>query len=350
MTRFVASAASACLAVCSSLCILNGAAFAQNTIGGDVFAPGEADFVQNGSEVGRGPAFQFSDAFYLANGIDPDELRAQELASPNPAAPNRFHAFYRGEGDVFVADGDAPDARFIDDTRITIHNMGFNAAGEQLFYPDPPSFFFESAFLDQDTKDLTNRSFVFLFPRTEPGPNTVMGCEGLPTSGDLLNPAPCQPASRQHLRHRQRLPDEQPAATVADHVRDLGRTRRCHAGLPGRDGDTGGAQRSRHRRYADSRDRSRGARRGWPRRHRRPGSQRGGRFERAAGQRSAEPGSARHHPRRRVRSRRRDLCHRAHPPSGGRVRRTGVADQHAGRSALCGLTDPHRPPCGVCDG
>lgn len=182
----------AVLTACGLATVLGVTARAQNTIGGDTFAPGQADFVQSGSMAGRGPAFQFSDAFYTANGIDAQEMRNQETVNGVPAsAPSRFGAFYRGQGDVFVADGDAPDGRFIDDTRITIHNMGFNAAGEMLFYPDPPAFLFGSAFLNQATLDLTNRSFVFLFPRTVPGPNTVGGCEGLPVSGDLLDPSPC---------------------------------------------------------------------------------------------------------------------------------------------------------------
>lgn len=167
---------------------LGGSAFAQNTIGGDVFAPGEADFPQSGSEVGRGPAFQFTDAFYAANGMDGQEIRDQENGA---MTPSRFGAFYRGIGDAFVADGEAPDDRFLDDTRIRIHNMGFNAAGEMLFYPDPPAFFFESAFLNEETKDLTNRSFVFLFPRTADVPNPVMGCAGVPLANDFLDPAPC---------------------------------------------------------------------------------------------------------------------------------------------------------------
>lgn len=160
----------------------------QNTIGGDTFAPGEADFVQSGSDVGRGPGFQFSDEFYAANGIDAEELRNQENGA---RAPSRFGAFYRGVGDAGTGAGEAPDDRFIDDTRIRVHNMGFNAAGEMLFYPDPPAFFFGSAFLNEETKELTNRSFVFLFPRTVPGPNPVPGCGGAPLSGDLLDPGPC---------------------------------------------------------------------------------------------------------------------------------------------------------------
>jgi hypothetical protein len=171
---------------------VGGGAHAQNTIGGDVFAPGEADFVQNGSEVGRGPAFQFSDEFYAANGIDPDELRAQEIVNGAPATgPSRLNAFYRGIGDAGIMPGDAPDGRFIDDTRHTIHNGGFNAAGEFLFYPDPPAFFFESAFLNQETKDLTNRSFVFIFPRTVNQPSPIPGCENAAFANDRLDPAPC---------------------------------------------------------------------------------------------------------------------------------------------------------------
>lgn len=176
------------LATGSLALALGGYAYAQNTIGGDMFAPGEADFVQNGSQVGRGPAFQFSDEFYAANGIDAEELRNQENSAMRPS---RFGAFYRGVGDAGIASGVAPDDRFIDHTRHTLHNMGTNAAGEMLFYPDPPAFFFESAFLNEETKDLTNNSFVFIFPRTVPGPNPVPGCEGLPVSGDLLDPGPC---------------------------------------------------------------------------------------------------------------------------------------------------------------
>lgn len=176
------------LAACSLVFALGGYAHAQNTIGGDKFAPGEADFPQSGSQVGRGPAFQFSDKFYLANGIDPVELRKQENGA---TAPSRFGAFYRGKGDAGTASGQAPDSRFIDDTRIIVHNMGFNAAGEMLFYPDPPAFFFASAFLNEENKQLTNRSFVFLFPRTKSQPNPVPGCGGNPLPNDLLDPHPC---------------------------------------------------------------------------------------------------------------------------------------------------------------
>lgn len=177
-----------CLLGLASALALSGSAFAQNSIGGDEFDPGEADFVQNGTELGRGPGFQFSDDFYAEHGIDAAEMRAQENGA---TGPSRFGAFYRGEGDAFVGPGEAPDDRFLDDTRILIHNMGTNAAGEMLFYPDPPAFFFESAFLDQDTKDLTNRSFVFLFPRTVDQVNPVAGCNGNPTPHDFLDPGPC---------------------------------------------------------------------------------------------------------------------------------------------------------------
>lgn len=178
------------LAACSLVWLLGagGSAHAQNTLGGEVYPPGEADFPQHGPAVGRGPGFQFSDAFYTAHGIDAQEMRDQENGA---TGPSRFGAFYRGVGDAFVAAGTAPDDRFIDDTRIRIHNMGFNAAGEMLFYPDPPAFFFESAFLNPETKDLTNRSFVFLFPRAKAYNSTVPGCVGAPTAFDFLDPGPC---------------------------------------------------------------------------------------------------------------------------------------------------------------
>lgn len=187
-SRFLPRSAAAVLAVCGLALAPGLPVQAQNSIGGDVFAPGEADFVQNGSTVGRGPGFQFSDAFYQANGIDGAEIRRQENGA---TGPSRFGAFYRGIGDAFVGPGTAPDSRFLDNTRIRIHNMGFNAAGEMLFYPDPPAFFFESAFLNQQTKDLTNRSFVFIFPRAVQYNSTVAGCNGAPTAFDFLDPGPC---------------------------------------------------------------------------------------------------------------------------------------------------------------
>jgi hypothetical protein len=188
MRRSIWRRAALPLAACSLTALLAGSAHAQNTLGGEVYPPGEADFPQGGTEVGRGPGYQFSDDFYAAHGIDAQEMRNQEDGA---TGPSRFGAFYRGVGDAFVAPGLAPDGRFLDDTRILIHNMGTNAAGELLFYPDPPAFFFESAFLNQETKDLTNRSFVYIFPRTVPGPNPVPGCGGAPISGDLLDPHPC---------------------------------------------------------------------------------------------------------------------------------------------------------------
>lgn len=188
MRRSVWHMAAGGLAAVCWIWLLGVPALAQNTIGGDVFAPGEADFPQHGAAVGRGAGFQFSDGFYAAHGIDAQEMRDQENGA---MGPSRFGAFYRGIGDAFVGAGTAPDGRFLDDTRIRIHNMGFNAAGEMLFYPDPPAFFFESAFLNQETKDLTNRSFVFIFPRTVDGPNPVAGCNGSPVAHDLLDPGPC---------------------------------------------------------------------------------------------------------------------------------------------------------------
>jgi hypothetical protein len=188
MRRFTWRRAAVPWTACGLALLLGGAARAQNSIGGDVFAPGQGDFPQSGSQVGRGPGFQFSDAFYHANGIDAQEIRNQEKGA---TGPSRFGAFYRGVGDAFVASGAAPDSRFLNDTRIRIHNLGFNAAGQMLFYPDPPAFFFESAFLDQRTKDLTNRSFVFLFPRSKAYNSTVPGCNGAPTAFDFLDPGPC---------------------------------------------------------------------------------------------------------------------------------------------------------------
>lgn len=169
----------------------------QNSIGGEVFPPGQADFVQSGSQVGRGPGFQFSDDFLAANGISAPAIRAQEQFSPTQGkAPSRFGAFFREapNGDVDSVVDTPPDARF-SNTRILRHNMGFNAAGEMLFYPDPPAFFFEDAFLTPEAKDLTNRSLVFLFPRTKRASQSIPGCPAEDPSvafnPDLLDPGPC---------------------------------------------------------------------------------------------------------------------------------------------------------------
>src|SRR5262249_35561124 len=95
------------LAACGLAWLLaaRGVAHAENPMGGDVFAPGQADFTQSGSKVGRGPGFQFSDAFYAANGVNAQDIRSQERGA---TAPSRFGAFYRGPGDAFVASGTAP--------------------------------------------------------------------------------------------------------------------------------------------------------------------------------------------------------------------------------------------------
>jgi len=163
-------------------------AHAQNTIGGDVFAPGQADFTQSGSQVGRGPGFQFSDAFYAANGVNAQDIRNQERGA---TAPSRFGAFYRGPGDAFVASGTAPDSRFRNNTRIRLHDMGFNAAGEMLFLPDFPALFFESAFTDPNAQGGADFSFVFFFPRTRDYASQVPGCNGARTSFDLLDYTAC---------------------------------------------------------------------------------------------------------------------------------------------------------------
>ena len=92
--------ATSSVATLGALLMLGGGALAQNTVGGDVFSPGEGDFVQTGSAVGSGPGFQFSDEFYFANGIDPVEMRNQEVGA---VAPSRFGAFYRGPGDAGTA-------------------------------------------------------------------------------------------------------------------------------------------------------------------------------------------------------------------------------------------------------
>ena len=58
--RLVKQPLVALLLAFACLLTLGSHAYGQNTIGGDEFPPGVADFPQSGSEVGRGAAFQFS--------------------------------------------------------------------------------------------------------------------------------------------------------------------------------------------------------------------------------------------------------------------------------------------------
>ncbi len=168
------------VAACALLAVSLGTAQAQNQEGVQVppFAPGEADFHQGGTAIGVGPSLQFSDEYYLKHGLDPVEIRRQAAEVPQGPPGNAGFAL-PGVGPW--AEYDTTDPRFANvagtgsGARQTVFNMGFNAAGEKLFYPDPPAFFFESAFLDDETRELADRSIVYIFPRQREPERRVVG-------------------------------------------------------------------------------------------------------------------------------------------------------------------------------
>lgn len=171
--------AAACVAVASLT--LGPAVQGQNTIGGDKFKPGEADFIQSGHEVGRGPGFQFSDRFYAKNGLDASVIRG--------------HGAFRFAGDgIGTVFDHAPDGRFAN-ARILPTNMGYNAVGENLYYPDPPAAFFADAFTNdargQKAREIANEFRAFIFPRTQAPARTIPGCEGVTPSLSPFDPSPC---------------------------------------------------------------------------------------------------------------------------------------------------------------
>jgi hypothetical protein len=105
--------------------------------------------------------FDFSDGFYVRNGLDPQLFDSRI----SPSSPN-------------AAQGPSPDA-FHNSTRIMEANGGFDAAGQLLYYPAPPANFSAQAFTPNaagdHARDLANQFRAFIFPRAD---------------GDPLSPAP----------------------------------------------------------------------------------------------------------------------------------------------------------------
>jgi len=157
-----------------------GTAYAQDQEGVLVppFAAGEADFHQGGDTIGVGPPLQFSDEYYLQHGIDPVEIRNQAAEVP-AGPPNNAGFALPGVGPWEPYETDDPRFANVAGTgmgaRQKVFNMGFNAAGEKLFYPDPPAFFFETAFLNEETRELADRSIVYIFPRQEFPERRIVG-------------------------------------------------------------------------------------------------------------------------------------------------------------------------------
>lgn len=109
------------------------------------------------------PPFAFSDKFYRRNGIDPNGLVLLVTE--------------RGGGAGAVLDKSPHRSR--SDVRIIATNGGYDAGGALLFYPDPPAFITEAAFMDNEAgrraRELADEFRAFIFPkragdRFSPGP------------------------------------------------------------------------------------------------------------------------------------------------------------------------------------
>ncbi len=100
--------------------------------------------------------FDFSNRFYLENGLDPSKFNT------------RIHP-----DDANAKSAPSPD-KFHNRTQILEINGGFDAAGQLLYYPAPPANFFEEAFTDNAAgelaREVANEFRAFLFPRRDGDP------------------------------------------------------------------------------------------------------------------------------------------------------------------------------------
>jgi hypothetical protein len=94
--------------------------------------------------------FDFSDEFYIQNGID----------------PAKFNSRVKPE-DANATLDTSPDSKH-SDTRILEVNGGFDSAGQLLYYPAPPATFSADAFLPnaagQRARKIANEFRAFIFP------------------------------------------------------------------------------------------------------------------------------------------------------------------------------------------
>jgi len=109
-----------------------------------------------------GPPFDFSNAFYLANGINPSNIQ-QRVGTSNPAS-------------AFVVEQSSPDANHTN-IRITETTGGFDRAGTPLYYTingfvNPNTFTNDAA--GQAAEQIANKFEAYIFPKA---------------SGDPLSPA-----------------------------------------------------------------------------------------------------------------------------------------------------------------
>ena len=100
--------------------------------------------------------FDFSDGFYLVNGLDPDEFDSRV----SPDDPN-------------ATLGASPDPEH-NDTQILEANGGFDSAGQLLYYPAPPATFSAEAFLPNEAghraRSIANEFRAFIFPLRDGNP------------------------------------------------------------------------------------------------------------------------------------------------------------------------------------
>ena len=123
-----------------------------------VFAPGVQAHESFGHAPGT-PPHDFSDSFYIANGIDPAGLTLRVTE--------------RGGGAGAVIEDEAPDPSR-SKVRIIANNAGFDAGGALLIYPDPPAFVTVDAFMDnaagQHARQLADEFRAFIFPKKDGNP------------------------------------------------------------------------------------------------------------------------------------------------------------------------------------
>lgn len=112
-----------------------------------------------------GEPFQFSDEFYLENGIDPTKI-IDNLVFPDAKAGS----------DRTRGDEPAPNASF-NDVRIIETTGGFDASGDVLYYLIPGKVKLD-AFLDNEAGDtaleLANSFRAFIFPKAAGDPLSPM--------------------------------------------------------------------------------------------------------------------------------------------------------------------------------
>ncbi len=118
--------------------------------------------VQADESYGHAPGtvpYDFSDRFYRAHGIDPAGLTLRVTE--------------RGGGAGAVIEGKAPDPTR-SKVRIIATNGGFDAGGALLFYPDPPAFITEAAFMDnaagRHARQLADQFRAYIFPLKDGDP------------------------------------------------------------------------------------------------------------------------------------------------------------------------------------